>query len=121
MLFISATPYAADKYLTSKLDLRSGYAEQQLFLYNAAKMYCWGHQSESKELAKIALSTFINQKSNYETICASLEPMAWDHLRIELPDVINSPALSTYTGNDERVIRNLVKNWLSLILSNPFE
>jgi hypothetical protein len=121
MLLISITPYAADKYLTSKLDLRPGYAEQQLFLYDAAKMYCWGHQSVSKDLAKQALSPFIHKNSNYESICASLEPMAWDHLRVELSDVINSPALTTYTGNDESIIRNLVKNWVSLILSNPFE
>lgn len=121
LVSISFFPYAADKFVLAKFNLKPGYAEQQLFLFDAAKFYCWGHDASTVQIAKETLTPFLHKNSDYESICASLEPMAWDHLRTKLPEVLNSPALKIYTGADKAIVASLLNNWKNLILNNPFE
>jgi hypothetical protein len=121
LVSISFFPYVADKFILARFDLKPAYAEQQLFLYDAAKLYCWGHDSTTVKIAKETLAPFLHENSDYESICASLEPMAWDHLRTKLPEVSNSPALKTYSGADKDIVGSLLNNWSRLIFNNPFE
>ena len=121
LILISISPFFLDKALTSGFGMKVSYPEQQLFIYDLSKMYCWGHNDESKALAKDSLKPFLGTAANYQTLCQALEPMSWDDLHRKLPDVTESPAVSLYSGNDQQTINELMSNWLRVIKLSPFE
>lgn len=120
-IFIAVAPFFIDKGITSELGLAKRYPEQQLFIYDVTKMYCWGHKSTSTELAKKTISAFLQMGSDHESLCASLEPMGADDLRRKLIEVKDSPAIKLYAGKNSSVIHELFLGWLKLIKGNPFE
>jgi hypothetical protein len=107
--------------VTSELKLNKAYAEQQLFIYDITKMYCWGHDSKSIEFAKSSIKPFLRAGADHESLCASLEPMGWDDLRRSLPEVSKSPAIAWYAGDDPTIVNKLISDWVKLIRLNPFE
>jgi hypothetical protein len=121
VLLISISPFFLDKALTSGFGMKVSYPEQQLFIYDLSKMYCWGHNDESEELAKDSLKPFLGTTANYETLCQALEPMSWDDLHRKLPDVVESPSIILYSGYDPQIINELILNWLRVIKLSPFE
>jgi hypothetical protein len=120
-LIILVSPFLIDKKVTSELEMKRTFAEQQLFIFDAAKMYCWGHNSKSTQIAKELLKPFLSVDSDYESLCASLEPMGWDDLRRSLPSVDKSPAITWYSKGDSSVLQGLVSGWVKLIRTSPFE
>ena len=120
-LAMALSPFVIDKTLTSELKMNQVYAEQQLFIFEVTKMYCWGHNKESVAIAKEAITPFLAPESNHESLCASLEPMGWDDLKRILPEVNNSPAVERYTGDDKSILRNLMFSWIEIIRASPFE
>lgn len=120
-LAVAFSPFVIDKVLTSELKMNQVYAEQQLFIFEVTKMYCWGHNKESVAIAKEAITPFLAPGSNHESLCASLEPMGWDDLKRILPEVNNSPAVERYTGDDQSILRNLMFSWIEIIRASPFE
>ncbi len=121
VISIAFAPFLIDRGITSELGLPKRYAEQHLFIYDVTKMYCWGHKSSSIELAKNAISPFLRIGSDYESLCASLEPMGADDLRRKLTEVKESPAIKLYAGDDSSIVRKLIFDWLKLIKESPFE
>ena len=113
-------PFFADKELMSSFQIKNVHAEQQLFLYEISKMYCWGHDPKMVVSAKEAIRPFISLDSDHESLCASLEPMGWDDLRRSLPEVSKSPVL-LYPGGPSENASTLFFNWVKLIQKNPFE
>ena len=97
-----------DKILASELKMTQVHAEQQLFIFDITKMYCWGHSQESVAIAKVTITPFLAPGSNHETLCASLEPMGWDDLRRSIPEVNKSPAVIWYEGNDGSILSDLM-------------
>jgi len=120
-LAITFCPFVIDKAITLELKLNKGYAEQQLFIYDITKMYCWGHDSKSVEFAKSSIKPFLRIGADHESLCASLEPMSWDDLRRSLPEVSKSPAVVWHTGDDPTIVNKLISDWIKLIRLNPFE
>ena len=120
-LTISFSPYLIDKEITQELKLNKGYAEQQLFIYDVTKMYCWGHNAESIEFAKNSIKPFLRVGADHESLCASLEPMGWDDLRRSLPEVSKSPSIVWHTGEDPTIVNKLISDWIKLIRLSPFE
>jgi hypothetical protein len=118
---IAFCPFLIDKAMTSELKLNKGYAEQQLFIYDITKMYCWGHDYKSVEFAKSSIKPFLRIGADHESLCASLEPMSWDDLRRSLPEVSKSPAVVWHTGDDPTIVNKLISDWIKLIRLNPFE
>ena len=121
VISIAFAPFLIDRGITSELGLQKKYVEQHLFIYDVTKMYCWGHKSSSIELAKNAISPFLRVGSDYESLCASLEPMGADDLRRKLTGVKKSPAIEFYAGDDSSIVRKLIFDWLKLIKESPFE
>lgn len=119
--FIAFAPFFIDREITSELGLDKRYPEQQLFIYDVTKMYCWGHKSSSTELAKKSISPFLQMGSDHESLCASLEPMGADDLRRKLMEVRESPAIKLYQGEDSNIVHKLFLDWLNLIKESPFE
>lgn len=120
-LTITFCPFLIDKVVTSELKLNKAYAEQQLFIYDITKMYCWGHDSKSIEFAKSSIKPFLRAGADHESLCASLEPMGWDDLRRSLPEVSKSPAIAWHKGDDPTIVNKLISDWIKLIRLNPFE
>ena len=120
-LILAFSPFMIDKILTSELKMTQIYAEQQLFIYDITKMYCWGHSQESVAIAKETITPFLAPESNYESLCASLEPMGWDDLRRSIPEVNKSPAIRLYKGDDTLILRDLMSSWIKIIRTSPFE
>lgn len=120
-LFIALSPFMIDKILTSELKMAQVHAEQQLFIFDITKMYCWGHSQESVAIAKENITPFLAPGANHETLCASLEPMGWDDLRRSIPEVNKSPAIILYTGNDGSILLNLMLSWVKIIRTSPLE
>lgn len=120
-LAIAFCPFLIDKVMTSELKLNKGYAEQQLFIYDITKMYCWGHNSTSVKFAKSSIKPFLRVGADHESLCASLEPMGWDDLGRSLPEVSKSPAVVRHTGHDPTIVNKLISDWIKLIRLNPFE
>jgi hypothetical protein len=120
-IFIAFAPFFMDRGITSELELDKRYPEQQLFIYDVTKMYCWGHKSSSIELAKNSISPFLQMGSDHESLCASLEPMGADDLRRKLIEVKDSPAIKLYEGGNSNIVRKLFSDWLKLIKESPFE
>ena len=120
-LFIALSPFMIDKILTSELKMTQVHAEQQLFIFDITKMYCWGHSQESVAIAKVTITPFLAPGSNHETLCASLEPMGWDDLRRSIPEVNKSPAVILYTGNNGSILSNLMFSWVKIIRTSPLE
>lgn len=120
-LAIAFCPFLIDKVMTAELKLNKGYAEQQLFIYDITKMYCWGHDSKSVEFAKSSIKPFLRLGTDHESLCASLEPMGWDDLGRSLPEVSGSPAVVRHTGDDPTIVNKLISDWIKLIRLSPFE
>ena len=120
-IFIALSPFMIDKILASELKMTQVHAEQQLFIFDITKMYCWGHSQESVAIAKETITPFLAPGSNHETLCASLEPMGWDDLRRSIRDVDKSPAVIWYKGDDRSILSNLMFSWVKIIRTSPFE
>jgi uncharacterized membrane protein len=120
-LVIAVAPLNLDNLLSKNFNLKSTQPEQQLFIYEFSKIYCWGHDTSPNILAKRSLSRFILTNSDFESVCASLEPAGWDHLRSKIPNVANSPSLAPLMDVNSDLVSVLIRDWLKIILSNPFE
>lgn len=120
-LFLAILPYGLDKVLSSNFQLIKSYPEQQVFIYDLSKMYCWGYSPEVTSSAKTVLSSILANKNNYESICSSLSPTGWDSLHVQIPEVKSSPSLSTIGTGDEEGLSKLKSGWVRTILAHPMD
>ena len=120
LLVFAFGPYLFDKFLTSELDFKPEYPEQQLFLYDLAKMSCWGNDVENIQTARNALKPFLSERSDFQILCSELNPMYWDDLHRRIPGVQGSPAIELYRGLDSSIVKELFSNWAGIIIKDPF-
>ena len=114
-------PVGLDKILSNNFQLRKSYPEQQVFIYDLSKLYCWGYSPEVTSSAKTLLSGILANKNDYESICASLSPTGWDSLHVQIPEVNSSPALRIIEAGEERTLNELKSGWARTILAHPME
>lgn len=117
----SISPYFLDKHLGSMAGLDRSYPEQQVFIYDLSKMYCWGYSPSVIEKSKIALKPLLIAGRDGEEICASLSPTGWDSLRVSTPEVRDSPALRVLVDNEGSALKKLRSDWMNIILHSPME
>lgn len=114
-------PIGLDKILSNNFQLRKSYPEQQVFIYDLSKLYCWGYSPEVTTSAKTLLSGILANKNDYESICASLSPTGWDSLHVQIPEVELSPALRKIEAGDQKALNELESGWARTILAHPME
>ena len=114
-------PFGLDKVLSNNFQLDKSYPEQQVFIYDLSKLYCWGYSPEVTSSAKTLLSGVLANKNDYESICASLSPTGWDSLHVQIPEVKSSPALRTIETGEEKTLNELKSGWAKTILAHPME
>jgi len=118
---LSILPFGLDKALSTGFQLNKSYPEQQVFIYDLSKLYCWGSSPEITSSSKKLLSKILANKNDYESICASLSPTGWDSLHVQIPEVESSPALRTIGAGEEETLRELESGWVRTILANPMD
>lgn len=121
ILLSSLIPVLLDRQLTVEAGLNKSYPEQQVFIYDISKMYCWGFSPSVIEKSKKALEPIMTSVDSSEAICASLSPTGWDSLRVISPEVSTSPALRTLSENEVSELATLRSNWIGLIVQSPME
>ena len=114
-------PIGLDKILSNNFQLRKSYPEQQVFIYDLSKLYCWGYSPEVTSSAKTLLSGILENRNDYESVCASLSPTGWDSLHVQIPEVNSSPALRIIEAGEERTLNELKSGWARTILAHPME
>jgi uncharacterized membrane protein len=120
-LSLSVIPFGIDKILSNNFHLKKSYPEQQVFIYDLSKLYCWGYSADVTSTAKTLLSGILAIKNDYESICASLSPTGWDSLHVQIPEVKSSPALRTIGEGEEKSLNDLKTGWIKTILSHPMD
>lgn len=121
ILLSSLLPVLLDRQLSLMAGLNKSYPEQQVFIYDLSKMYCWGFSPSVIEKSKEALEPLMTSADSSEAICASLSPTGWDSLRVSSQEVKASPALRTLRGNEVSELTTLRSNWIELIIQSPME
>jgi hypothetical protein len=119
--FFSILPIGLDKYLSSSFQLNKSYPEQQVFIYDLSKLYCWGYSPEVTLRTKELLSDILANNQDYESICSSLSPTGWDSLHVQIPEVELSPALRKIEAGDQKALNELESGWVRTILAHPME
>lgn len=114
-------PWLLDQDFSKKFHLEKSFPQQQVMIYDLSKLACWGHTTELKNFAKESLRPLLNEKNNFESVCASLTPAGWDHLRSKIDDVRGSPVLTRIAIGDEKKYEKLQKAWIDSIRFYPFE
>lgn len=117
----SILPIGLDKYLSSSFQLNKSYPEQQVFIYDLSKLYCWGYSPEVTLRTKELLSDILANNQDYESICSSLSPTGWDSLHVQIPEVELSPALRKIEAGDQKALNELESGWARTILAYPME
>lgn len=120
-ILLAFLPFLTDKQLSQRFNLVKSYPEQQVLIYDLAKLYCWGFSPTVIEESKKALTPLLNDPSNYEAICASLSPTGWDALRVQIPEVKSSPVLTplgVLQGDD---VNALFNSWLRILIHHPLD
>ena len=120
VILFSLVPFAADRQLSKTFHLVKSYPEQQVYIYDLAKLYCWGFSPDTILESKKALMPLLTNPKNFETICASLSPTGWDALRVRNPEVTSSPALQPLVSAQEVELQNLKNSWIKVISAKPF-
>jgi len=118
---LSIFPFGLDKALSSEFKLIKSYPEQQVFIYDLSKLYCWGYSPDVTSSSKKLLTNILANNNDYESICASLSPTGWDSLHVQIPEVESSPALRTIEAGDEKVLNELKSGWVRTILMHPMD
>lgn len=118
-LFLSLFPFVVDRSLSNHFKLIKSYPEQQVMIYDSAKIYCWGYSKKSVQESKNILKPFLKNQGNFEAVCASLSPLGWDSLRVQNSEVASSPSLKV--SNSKLDLNELKKGWVNLIVSSPLE
>ena len=121
ILLSSLIPILLDRQLSEMAGLDKSYPEQQVFIYDISKMYCWGFSPSVIEKSKTALEPIMTSADSSEAICASLSPTGWDSLRVSSQEVSTSPALRTLSENEVSELATLRSNWIGLIVQSPME
>jgi hypothetical protein len=121
LIVVASLPWLLDQEFSKKFELGRSFPQQQVMIYDLSKLGCWGHSSEVKNLAMQSLNPLLHERNNFESVCASLTPSGWDHLRSKIDDVRSSPVLSRIANEDEETIRQLQMDWINSILTNPYE
>ncbi len=121
ILLSSLLPVFLDRQLSLMAGLNKSYPEQQVFIYDLSKMYCWGFSPSVIEKSKEALEPLMTSADSSEAICASLSPTGWDSLRVSSQEVNASPALRTLSENEASELATLRSNWIGLIVQSPME
>lgn len=121
LIIIATLPWLLDQELSKKFELGRSFPQQQVMIYDLSKLGCWGHGQKLKNLAMESLNPLLREKNDFESVCASLTPSGWDHLRSKIEDVRSSPVLSRIANEDEETMRQLQKDWISSIRINPYE
>ena len=116
---LSFSSFLIDRIASNHVNLVKSYPEQQVMIYDTAKIYCWGYSKDSVLEAKSILTPLLIHEGNYESICSSLTPLGWDSLRVQTFEVKDSPSIKVI---DDRVEMNkLKKAWIKLIIHSPTE
>jgi hypothetical protein len=118
---LSIFPFGLDKALSSEFKLIKSYPEQQVFIYDLSKLYCWGYSPDVTSGSKKLLTNILANNNDYESICASLSPTGWDSLHVQIPEVKSSPALRTIEAGGEKVLNELKSGWVRTILMHPMD
>jgi len=121
ILLSSIIPFFLDRQLSMMSGLNKSYPEQQVYIYDISKMYCWGSSPSVINKSKAALEPLMTSEDSSEAICASLSPTGWDSLRVSAQEVKASPALRTLSENEVSELATLRSNWISLIVQSPME
>lgn len=121
ILLSSLIPVLLDRQLSVMAGLDKSYPEQQVFIYDLSKMYCWGFSPSVIEKSKEALEPLMTSADSSEAICASLSPTGWDSLHVSSQEVKASPALRTLRENEVSELTTLRSNWIELIVQSPME
>lgn len=121
LISVAVFPWSLDQMLSKKFDLERSFPQQQVMIYDLAKLACWGHSIELKAFAINSLKPLLHEKNDFESVCASLTPAGWDHLRSKIDDVKNSPVLSRIANGDEEKLKQLQLDWIYSIRINPYE
>jgi hypothetical protein len=122
VVFLSFTPYFADKYLSSNNKMIKVYPEQQPIIFDLASNYCWGTSPKIAEDAKKILRLVLKNDFPPESICAALKPNRWDNLHSDVNQWEFSAPITRIIGAENINLRNqLVQGWMSMIMQSPFD
>ena len=120
-ILLAVLPFLTDKQLSQRFNLVKSYPEQQVLIYDLSKLYCWGYSPAVIEESKRALSPLLSTPNNYEAVCASLSPTGWDALRVQIPEVKSSPALTPLVETQGDEVQALFKSWIRILMTNPVD
>jgi hypothetical protein len=121
VLLFAPVPFAADRQLNKTFDLVKSYPDQQVYIYDLAKLYCWGFSPDTVLESKKALKPLLTSPDNFEAVCASLSPTGWDALRVRIPEVSSSPALQPLVSAQGIELHNLRESWIQIIAAKPID
>jgi hypothetical protein len=121
VLLFALVPFAADRQLNKTFDLVKSYPDQQVYIYDLAKLYCWGFSPDTVLESKKALKPLLTSPDNFEAVCASLSPTGWDALRVRIPEVSSSPALQPLVSAQGIELHNLRESWIQIIAAKPID
>ena len=116
---LSFSSFLIDRIASNYFNLVKSYPEQQVMIYDTAKIYCWGYSTDSVLEAKSILKPLLIHEGNYESICSSLTPLGWDSLRVQTFEVKDSPSIKVIEDIVE--MNKLKKAWIKLIIHSPME
>jgi len=117
LLFLG--PILLDKYLTTSTGMVNSHPEQQVMIYDLAKLRCWSGSVNTEKEAKSALLPLAYSEENFAEICGSLTPSGWDSLHTQNSLTQKSPALKLQTGSEVVGFENLRNAWIGTVLRNP--
>lgn len=112
-------PITMDNYLSSLTGMVKSHPEQQVMIYDMAKLQCWSGSNVAMERAKSGLLPLAYSKENFAEICASLTPSGWDPLHTKNRLTEKSPALNLQTGSEVVGFDRLRNAWIGTVLSDP--
>jgi hypothetical protein len=112
-------PIAMDSYLSLLTGMIKSHPEQQVMIYDMAKLQCWSGSNVAMERAKSGLLPLAYSKENFDEICASLTPSGWDPLHTKNKLTEKSPALKLQTGSEVVGFDRLRNAWIGTVLSDP--
>jgi hypothetical protein len=121
VLFVTLTPFFADKALGSVVGLNRVYPEQQPIIFDLASNYCWGSSNKLVSDASKGVEIVLKPGFPIESVCGSLRPNSWDNLHSNPAQWQYSSPIFRITGENESKVRELEKRWITMIFQNPID